>query len=394
MLKERNNMFVIKYRPKSLKDFVNQKEALAKFLEWYKKWKPGSKAALLYGKPGTGKTCLVEAFARDENLELIQMNASDTRSKKQIEEVFGYASSVASFFKKGRIFLIDEVDGIAGKEDAGGISAIIKIIKESKHPVVLTANDPYDPNLRFLRQYCELIPFSEIPVWDIEKKLKEICEKEGIEYDKEVLRQLAKRSEGDLRAAINDLETVASGKNKITLKDLDVLGFREREKDMFEALKILFKTSSFNAARLSVADVDLEPENIMLWIEENIANEYEKPEEIAKAYEALAKADLFRARIINRNYWKLMRYMNDLMTSGVSLAKSEMYRKFVKYQFPSKIRYLSSIKEEREEEKEKLQKLSKILNCSTKKVKKEFLPFFKIFEKDESFQKFMDSLNE
>jgi replication factor C large subunit len=128
MLKERNNMFVIKYRPKSLKDFVNQKEALAKFLEWYKKWKPGSKAALLYGKPGTGKTCLVEAFARDENLELIQMNASDTRSKKQIEEVFGYASSVASFFKKGRIFLIDEVDGIAGKEDAGGISAIIKII--------------------------------------------------------------------------------------------------------------------------------------------------------------------------------------------------------------------------------------------------------------------------
>jgi replication factor C large subunit len=394
MLKERNNMFVIKYRPKSLKDFVNQKEALAKFLEWYKKWKPGSKAALLYGKPGTGKTCLVEAFARDENLELIQMNASDTRSKKQIEEVFGYASSVASFFKKGRIFLIDEVDGIAGKEDAGGISAIIKIIKESKHPVVLTANDPYDPNLRFLRQYCELIPFSEIPVWDIEKKLKEICEREGIEYDKEVLRQLAKRSEGDLRAAINDLETVASGKNKINLKDLDVLGFREREKDMFEALKILFKTSSFNAARLSVADVDLEPENIMLWIEENIANEYEKPDEIAKAYEALAKADLFRARIINRNYWKLMRYMNDLMTAGVSLAKSEMYRKFVKYQFPSKIRYLSSVKEEREEEKEKLQKLSKILNCSTKKVKKEFLPFFKIFEKDESFQKFMDSLNE
>jgi replication factor C large subunit len=394
MLKERNNMFVIKYRPKSLKDFVNQKEALAKFLEWYKKWKPGSKAALLYGKPGTGKTCLVEAFARDENLELIQMNASDTRSKKQIEEVFGYASSVASFFKKGRIFLIDEVDGIAGKEDAGGISAIIKIIKESKHPVVLTANDPYDTNLRFLRQYCELIPFSEIPVWDIEKKLKEICEREGIEYDKEVLRQLAKRSEGDLRAAINDLETVASGKNKINLKDLDVLGFREREKDMFEALKILFKTSSFNAARLSVADVDLEPENIMLWIEENIANEYEKPDEIAKAYEALAKADLFRARIINRNYWKLMRYMNDLMTAGVSLAKSEMYRKFVKYQFPSKIRYLSSVKEEREEEKEKLQKLSKILNCSTKKVKKEFLPFFKIFEKDESFQKFMDSLNE
>jgi replication factor C large subunit len=88
-----------------------------------------------------------------------------------------------------------------------------------------------------------------------------------------------------------------------------------------------------------------------------------------------------------------MRYMNDLMTAGVSLAKNEMYRKFVKYQFPSKIRYLASSKEEREEEKEKLQKLSKVLNCSTKKIKKEFLPYFKILEKDKSFQRFIESLS-
>ncbi|MGC8993318.1 MAG: replication factor C large subunit [Candidatus Aenigmatarchaeota archaeon] len=386
-------MFVVKYRPKSLKDFVNQKEALAKFLEWYKNWKPGGKAALLYGKPGTGKTCLVEAFANDKNLELIQMNASDYRSKKQIEEVFGHASSVSSFFKRGRIFLIDEVDGLAGKEDSGGVGAIIEIIKKSKHPVVLTANDPYDPKLKYLREYCELIPFKTIPVWDIEKKLKEICEKEGIECEKEVLNQLAKRSEGDLRAAINDLETISRGKKKISVKDLEVLGYREREKDMFEALKILFKTSSLTAARLSIASVDLDPDTIFWWIEENITNEYEKNEEIAKAYDALAKADLFRARIINRNYWKLMRYMNDLMTAGVSLAKNEMYKKFTKYQFPSKLRYLASSKEERAEEKEKLLKLSKILNCSTKKVKKEFMPFFRIFEKKEEFKKFMESLS-
>jgi len=385
-------MFTIKYRPKSLKDFVDQKEALAKFLEWYRNWKPGSKAALLYGKPGTGKTCLVEAFANDKNLELIQMNASDVRSKKQIEEVFGHASAVASFFKKGRIFLIDEVDGISGKEDAGGIQAIIEIIKKSKHPVVLTANDPYDPKLRVLREYCELIPFGDIPVWDIEKKLKEICDKEGIEYDKEVLNQLAKRSEGDLRAAINDLETIARGKKKITLKDLEVLGYRERERDMFEALKILFKTTSLTGARLSIANVDLEPEIIMWWIEENIPNEYEKAEEIARAYEALAKADLFRARIMSRNYWKLMRYMNDLMTAGVSLAKDEMYRKFTKYQFPTKLRYLASNKEEREQEKERLKKLSKLLNCSTKKIRTEFLPYFKVLEKDKNFQKFFESM--
>ena len=382
-------MFVVKYRPKSLKEFVNQKEALAKFIEWYNSWKPGSKAALLYGKPGIGKTCLVEAFANDKNLQLIQMNASDTRNKNVIEEVFGNASKALPLLKKGKIFLIDEVDGIAGREDAGGIQAIVNLIKESKYPIVLTANDVYDPKLRVLREYCDLIELKPLSVFDIEKKLKEICEKEKIEFEKEVLNAIGKRSEGDLRAAINDLETISRGKKKITVKDLEILGYREREREMFEALKILFKTTSITGARMSIANVDLEPDTIFWWIEENIPNEYEKIEEISLAIENLAKADLFRSRIINRNYWKLLKYYTDLMTIGVSMAKKEVYRKFTKYQFPSKLRYLAMSKEIREEERVFLNNLSKHLNCSTKKIKKEFLPFFQVFERDLKFKDFI-----
>lgn len=385
-------MFVVKYRPKSLKDFVNQKEALAKFINWYNSWRPGEKAALLYGKPGVGKTCLVEAFANDKNLQLIQMNASDTRSRKQIEEIFVNASQSIPIFKKGKIFLIDEVDGIAGREDVGGIQAIVDLIKKTRYPVVLTANDVYDQKLRAIREYCELIELKPLTVWDIEKKLKEICEREGIEYEKEVLNMIAKRSDGDLRAAINDLETLVSGRKKISLKDLEILGYREREREMFEALKILFKTTSLMGAKMSISNVDLEPDTIFWWIEENIPNEYEKPEEIAEAFECLAKADLFRARIIHRNYWKLLRYFNDLMTAGVSLAKKDVYRKFTKYSFPSKLRYLSTTKDERGEEKEFLLKLSKILNCSTKKIRKEFNPYFQIFQKDSSFLEYIQKL--
>ncbi|MCX8190751.1 MAG: replication factor C large subunit [Candidatus Aenigmarchaeota archaeon] len=385
-------MFVVKYRPKSLKDFVNQKEALAKFINWYNSWRPGEKAALLYGKPGVGKTCLVEAFANDKNLQLIQMNASDTRSRKQIEEIFVNASQSLPIFKKGKIFLVDEVDGIAGREDAGGIQAIVDLIKKTRYPVVLTANDVYDQKLRAIREYCELIELKPLTVWDVEKKLKEICEKEGIEYEKEVLNMIAKRSDGDLRAAINDLETLVSGRKKISLKDLEILGYREREREMFEALKILFKTTSLMGAKMSISNVDLEPDTVFWWIEENIPNEYEKPEEIAEAFERLAKADLFRARIIHRNYWKLLRYFNDLMTAGVSLAKKDVYRKFTKYSFPSKLRYLSTTKDERGEEKEFLLKLSKILNCSTKKIRKEFNPYFQIFQKDSSFLEYIQKL--
>ena len=369
-----------KYAPKNLKEFINQKEAVEIFLKWIKTWKPGKKALMLYGPPGTGKTALIEAYAKEKNLDFVEMNASDYRSANQIREVLGQSMQQRSLFSKGKIFLVDEIDGIAGAEDRGGIAEIIKIIQESSFPIVLTCNDPWDPKLKTLRDYCELVEFKKIHVLDIEKRLRQICEMEGIEVEKEVLRELAKRAEGDLRAAINDLETIARGRKKITLEDLKVLGNREIEASIFDALKTIFKTKSALAAKLSISNVDKDPEEIFWWIEHNISQEYEKPEEIARAFEILSKADLFKQRVVKRQDWSLKKYMIDLMTAGVANAKKEMYRKFTKYQYPSKLIVLGKTKVERKEEKEKLLELSKKLHCSTKKIKSEFLPYFKFLK--------------
>ncbi len=374
-------MWIEKYRPRSLKEFVNQKEALEKFLNWIKNWKPGSKALLFYGPPGSGKTALIQAFAQEKNFDFVEMNASDFRSKSQIEEVFGKSMTQKSLFRKSKIFLIDEIDGIAGREDLGGVSAVIKIIKESNYPCVLTANNPYDPKLRTLRESCILVQFKKIHVFDIEKRLEAISKKEGIIIEKEVLRNLAKRAEGDLRAAINDLETVARGRKKVTFEDLEVLGYREREQNIFDTLKIIFKTQSALPAKLAVANIDKDPEELFWWIENNITKEYEKPEEIAKAFDFLSKADLFRQKINITQNWRFRAYMIDLMTAGVALSKKEMYRKFTKYEYPKRLAILGSTKELRKEEKELFLKLSQFLHCSTRKVKLEYLPYLKIISK-------------
>ena len=369
-----------KYAPKSLKEFVNQKQALEVFLKWIKDWKPGKKALIFYGPPGTGKTALIQAFTSEKKLDFIEMNASDYRSADQIREILGQSMKQKSLFGRGKIFLLDEIDGIAGAEDRGGIAEIIKIIQESAFPIVLTCNNPWDPKLRALRNYCQLVEFKKIHVFDIEKRLKQICENEKIIAEKEVLREIAKRAEGDLRAAINDLETIASGRKKITLKDLEVLGSREVEASVFDVLKTIFKTKSSLAAKLSISNVDKDPEEIFWWIENNISREYEKPEEIAKAFEILSKADLFRQRVVKRQDWSLKKYMIDLMTAGVANAKKEMYKKFTKYQYPSRLILLGRTKLERKEEKEKLLELSKKLHCSTKKIRSEFLPYFKFLK--------------
>ncbi len=369
-------MWTRKYAPRSLKEFVNQKESVEKFLKWYSNWKKHKKPCLIYGPPGVGKTCFVYAFAHEKNLEVIELNASDFRDAETLKRILGSAVAQSTLSGRGKVFLIDEIDGVAGREDRGGIGEILKIIPQAKSPLIFTANDAWEPKLRSIREACELIEFKKIPLRDMEKALKHILSKEHIECDEGVIKQIALRNEGDLRGAINDLEIVARGKRKITLKDLEVLGYREREQNIFDTIKIIFKTKSLRGARFAIMSSDRDPEELMWWIENNIFNEYENPEEVAKAFELLSKADIFRKRIASRQNWRLMMYMIDLIAS-VAVCKKDVYRKFTKYQYPDRLRILSQTKFERAFEKEKLDKLAKKLHCSTRKVKTEFLPYLK-----------------
>ncbi|MFH0711493.1 MAG: replication factor C large subunit [Candidatus Aenigmatarchaeota archaeon] len=287
--------------------------------------------------------------------------------------------------KRGKIFLLDEVDGIAGRDDFGGVGEIIKIIKSSAHPVILTANDPWNPKLRYLRLSCILIPFSKLTVWDLDKKLDEISKKEEIKIDKSIIRLISKKSQGDLRSALTDLETL-KGKNEITGEDIEELGYRERESNIFEVVRNIFKTSSILASKLSINSIDKDPDEIFWWIENNITNEYEDPEEIAKAFDALSVADIFKKRISSRQNWSFLAYMIDMMTAGVTSSKKQTYKKFTRYQYPQNIMILGSTKEKRGMSTELMKKLSTNLHCSTAKVRKEFLPYMKIMMKNENLR--------
>ena len=295
-------MWTEKYSPKKIVDVVGQSKAIEEIETWIKSWKSGKKALLFHGPPGVGKTSLVIALGREKNLDLIELNASNYRTAFQINEVIGKSIKQMSLFKNGKIFLIDEIDGLTGREDRGGVSELIKIIKESNYPIVLTTNNIWDQNIRSLKEHCQIIEFKKISYWDMIKRLQYICNQENITCSSDIIKILAKRSEGDLRSAMNDLETLSRDRNEITLDNLESLSQREREENIFDVLKIIFKTKSATAAKLSINNVDKDPEEIFTWIEQNIINEYEKPEEIAKAYDAISKADLFRSRI-NR-LWK------------------------------------------------------------------------------------------
>src|SRR3972149_2885674 len=140
--------WVERYRPQRLKDVAGNPGAVEALTSWIEGWKggmPEKRAVLLYGPAGTGKTSVAHAMAKDRGYDSIELNASDTRTKGVIDRIVGAASSLATLdpAKVRKVLILDEVDGIHGKWDHGGLAALKGWVKESLHPMVLIANDPW-----------------------------------------------------------------------------------------------------------------------------------------------------------------------------------------------------------------------------------------------------------
>ncbi len=372
--------WIIKYQPKRLRDIAGNKEAVEKIEKWFASWKPGKKALLLIGPPGVGKTTAAQALAYEKGLDLLEMNASDTRNKKGVERIAGLASQYGSLFSSGRLILIDEVDGMSSY-DRGGTSAVVQIIKQSRFPIILTANDDYAPSVRALMPYVEVVKFKKVNPFTIRAVLKKILSREKIEVSDELVDKISKNASGDLKSAINDLEALVEGEKIVTNGVSHLLSPRDRQQDIFQALKMIFKTESFKTARAAALNLDVDPEMLKAWIDENIPSEYEKPEEVAKAYYWLSRADVFFGRISRRQNWTLMSYALDFLTGGVALSKESMYRKFTRYQFPATIRYLSKTKARRSVENSLAKKLGEKLHAGTREVITEYLPMIRMMVK-------------
>jgi replication factor C large subunit len=372
--------WIIKYRPKTLSEYVDQDEAKSKLVEWIKRFpNVENKAVLLYGPPGVGKTTLVECIARDLGYELLEMNASDFRRMQDIERIAISASDKGGLFGKRRLILLDEVDGINTRTDIGGLEAVLRLIEVTKVPVIMTANDPWSPNLRPLRNSALAIELKKLSESNVVKVLRRICSSEGLECDEEALKEIARRSEGDLRSAINDLESVARGNKKISIEFVRaILGYRDRERNPFETLGRIFSARSARAAKAAAASTQLDNDMLMQWINENIPAQMQDPDDLWRAYEALSRADVYIGRIIKTGNWDLLSYAMDMMSAGVAMAKKSQERRWVSYRFPEKIRYMARSKESREIRDMLAQLIASHDHISTATAKKDVIPYLMV----------------
>ena len=136
MVHEKSIIWTEKYRPKELKDYCYENsydmELIKNWIEDFIKEVPGTPAILLLsGKPGIGKTTLANLIFKQYNIECIEINASEERTKKALNHMLSNITKYQISFdgSKARMgLLLDEIDGTSAN-DKGGLQEIIDYLK-------------------------------------------------------------------------------------------------------------------------------------------------------------------------------------------------------------------------------------------------------------------------
>lgn len=365
-----------KYRASCFADLRGQDLAIDSLKVFFKNF-PHKKAMLLHGPAGTGKTSLAYALAQEKNLEILELNASDLRNKDKLEQIIRPATQQQTLFdKKGKVILIDEIDGIS--VDRGGLPELLALIEKTSFPIIITANNIWQQKFSLLRRKVELIKLKEITYETILSILIGIAKKEKKFVNLDVLKTIAAKSRGDVRAALNDLQTTLNIEVKV-----EDIHEREKEEDIFHVLRKVFKNRSDPDIIKAYDSVDMPIDDIFLWVEENIPHEY-KGEALAKAYDALSMADVFRGRIYKQQHWRFLIYENFLLSAGISLAnnKPKSLSEFTIYQRPKRILKIWLQNQKYAKKKSISIKYAKAVHISRKRAMREFFLLPLILDKE------------
>ncbi|HMK15442.1 MAG TPA: replication factor C large subunit, partial [Methanomicrobiales archaeon] len=307
-----------KYRPRRLQDLVGNTPAVRAMADWGRSWVAGRKPLLLYGKPGTGKTSSAHALAHDLGWEVLELNASDQRTREVIERVAGVAKMTGSLSRASRrLIIFDEADNLHGTADRGGAREILRVIGTSRQPVILIANELYDIPAE-IRTRCEAVLFRAIQARQMVPRLKFICAGESLACSDAVLAHIAGLSGGDLRAAINMLQGEAGGRARVEGEEIGPSPKDDRV-SIFDLVHSLFRGREDAALLASARAADEPPDTVLQWVEANLVHLPDPPAR-ALAYRWISRADEYLGLTLRRQNYSLWRYATALMLLGPALA--------------------------------------------------------------------------
>ena len=344
-------LWTTKYQPKKISDLIGNKTNISKLINWLDDWNSvvlegktkkletkfhkgqrpifenvNARACLITGDPGIGKTSSVRLIAKLKGYKTYETNASDQRNKSSINKNAGFMFDNKTLYggklQEKNLIIMDEVDGMSGNEDRGGIAAIIDIIKKTKTPIICIANDRQSPKLRSLANYCYDLKFVHPDKRTISVRLAEICKNEGISCEFNALEYLCEICGNDIRQIMNFIELWTRTHKRIKFNDLTGSSQKIEGKDEvvmlknFDAAKELLNNKSHTLSYrhlldLFFIDYDLIPlliqENYLFTFpSQNYKSKKEELENLSLAADCISESDVIDKKIRNNMDWRLL----------------------------------------------------------------------------------------
>ncbi|KAK3955503.1 replication factor RFC1 C terminal domain-containing protein [Pseudoneurospora amorphoporcata] len=232
--KQLSQLWTTKYAPTALNQICGNKANVEKIQNWLKNWPKarkydfqkrgadgsgGYRAIIISGPPGIGKTTAAHLAAKLEGYDVIESNASDTRSKKLVENGVSDVmtnTSLLGFFagdgkqvdigKKKIVLVMDEVDGMSAG-DRGGVGALAKFCRKTEVPLILICNERRLPKMKPFDHIAFDVKFQRPTVDQIRSRIMTICHREGLKIPPPVVNALIEGSGKDIRQIINMVST-------------------------------------------------------------------------------------------------------------------------------------------------------------------------------------------
>ena len=229
-----SRLWTDKYAPDTMQGVIGNKSLVEKLQSWLRNWhknahygfkKAGAdgsgiyRAAMLHGPPGIGKTTAAHLIAKLEGYDIVESNASDTRSKRMVEDGLRGVldtTSLRGFFaadgqqvnagKRKLVLIMDEVDGMSAG-DRGGVGALAAIAKKTNIPMILICNERRLPKMRPFDHVTLDLPFRRPTVEQTRARIMTICYREGLKIPVPVLNALIEGTHADIRQIINMIST-------------------------------------------------------------------------------------------------------------------------------------------------------------------------------------------
>jgi replication factor C large subunit len=334
-------MWSEKYRPRTVQEMVGNEDARLAAIKWLAGWVSGSRPLLLVGPPGTGKTTLVHTLARQLDYDVVEMNASDIRNKEALQErIMPVFQNTANLIGKKIMLFLDEVDGISGREDTGGLDTLIDLMIEPTVPVIMAANEK-SLKIRKLVKACKIIEFRPVPSRLLILLLDHILQSEGVKLGPGDRKLIVDNSRGDIRSLLNSAQSRAAGYSTVSNKDIiDV--------DIADAINGYFNAGSREQAVQFITKADVlypdpryrptSPEerrkDMLSALFSSIVSSHIEQHDLALLLDVLSRADMMVGRANASRQWHLLKYINSIIATGLYEKSRQKGIKYSQYVMP------------------------------------------------------------